>query len=212
MASDAWEWVEAVRRYRSVETGRFLGPSQAADLRDHFLERQRAGAADLAGRLEARTITVQAWEAAMRARVRTVFVTEYAFGRGGTGAMTAADRGAVAALVREQYDFLHGFAAEVAGGDLSRAQIAARSQLYFNAATSAHGHGHARAHGGLVLPAQPGDGSTSCRANCRCRWSIDETDDAWEARWIVSGAAESCEDCRSRGAGWAPLTVAKENA
>lgn len=192
----AWAYETDTRRYRDLETGRFLSASAQVELRD-----------DLAQMVTAGDLTPGAWEIEMRARVKLVTTTQYAFGRGGVQALTHEDRVAIGALGWAQFGFLHVFAGDIADGGLSAAQTAARAQLYFGSATSAYEQGPAAAHGGLVLPHYPGDGSTACLGNCRCHVSVNETDDAWEATWHTAGNA--CAGCASRAAEWSPLVVPK---
>ena len=121
--------------------------------------------------------------------------------------MTQADWGRLGAEVRKQYEHVGGSAGEIAAGNLSPAQVAARSQLYTQAATASYERGRAAAHR-LVLPAYPGDGSTQCRVNCKCHWRIVEDETAWNCYWTL-GKAEHCEDCVAREATWAPYVYPK---
>lgn len=209
MASERWVYVAQARQYRDATTGRFLPAATVAQLRDEFTTANLANVTRLAARLALGEIDVRAWEQAMRALVRAVFLGQYALGRGGIGALQTVDRMRVGALVGEQWGFLHAFAAEVAAGDLSEAQIAARSQLYVESSARAESEGHQRAFRGLELPAHPGDGSTACRSQCRCRWSIVDDGDEWRATWRTGGGDATCADCRRRGADWSPLVVVK---
>ena len=60
-----------------------------------------------------------------------------------------------------------------------------------------------------MLPAWPGDGTTICLTNCKCRWSINilsiERGD-YNATWRL-GAAEHCRTCRQRARAWKKLRV-----
>lgn len=143
----------------------------------------------------------------MREALRDTYVAEYLAGRGGRNAMTQADWGRLGHMLREQYTYLNDFAADVAAGKLSEAQIAARAASYFNSATQAFERGRAAARG-LSLPAMPGDGSTECRSNCKCRWEIEETSTEWRATWTQS-AAEHCPTCNERAGMWNPLVIQK---
>ncbi len=210
MASDKWEFDTSVKRYRSTETGRFLSNATMTRLREDFLSAQRVVTEELARRLADGEITVQRWQAEMRAVVKATFGGEYLFGRGGRNAMTAGDWGSLGPLVRDQYRYLHAFAERVAAGELTQAQIAARAGLYCGASVQAYERGRGAAYG-LTLPVYPADGGTSCKANCRCSWRIEETDSEWRATWKLS-AAENCAGCQERARQYAPLVVAKEAA
>lgn len=207
--ASSWEWVASARQYRYAASGRFLAPAAVAGLRDLFVAGHRAQFDVLAADVAGGRITVAAWERAMRSRVRAAFVAQYALGRGGLDRLATVDRMRLGTLVAEQFVHLHGFAADLAEGTMSEAQVAARSQLYAAASTRAQAEGYQRAHRGLALPAMPGDHSTACLANCRCRWSVVDRGDAWHATWHTSGGAAACADCRRRAAEWAPLAIEK---
>ena len=203
-----WQYDDrpGVRRFRDARTGRFLAVSKALDLRDGFQERRRVDLDRLVRRLADGELTVQAWEAEMRAAVRQVHAAEYAYGRGGLDAMTAADWRVVDEIAAEQWGYLRGFAEDVSAGRLSEAQIGARARLYAASARTSYERGRASAFG-VALPAYPGQG-TDCGANCRCSWRIVEADDEYRCTW-VRHATDSCETCRSRAARWAPLVIAR---
>jgi hypothetical protein len=123
--------------------------------------------------------------------------------------MTPADWGAVGRLVRDQYAFAHRFAADIAAGQLSEAQIGARSGLYIDSSTQAFERGRSASYGLPALPEYPADGSQACRSNCKCRWDIRETEDSWECRWLLNRAAEHCDSCVANADRWNPLVLAK---
>lgn len=143
----------------------------------------------------------------MRDALRDTYAAEYMAGKGGRNAMTQADWGRLGHMLREQYVYLNEFATEVADGKLSQAQIAARANLYFNSATQAFERGRVAVRG-ISLPAMPGDGSSECRSNCKCRWEIEETATEWRCTWVLS-AAEHCPTCNERASKWAPLIIRK---
>lgn len=209
-AGSAWEWVASARQYRLVSSGRFLSPASVAALRDLFVSGYAQRFDALAARLGRGEITVAEWELAMRSQVRSAFVAQYALGRGGFAQLQTVDRMRLGVLVGEQFVHLHRFAADVAGGQLSEAQIAARSQLYASSSARAESEGHQRAYRGLELPAHPGDGSTACRSNCACRWTVSDRGDSWAATWHLGPVdGEHCPDCAERASRWSPLVIAK---
>lgn len=209
MADSPWQYDArpSVRRFRDTRTGRFLAASKAIDIRDGFVERRRADAEALTRQLADQSITVQEWERQMTEAIRQLHTAQYALGRGGLNAMTPADWDAAAALVEEQRRYLRDFARDVAAGNLSEAQIAARAKLYYGSSVAAYERGRASAFG-VALPAYPGDGSTVCKSSCRCYWQLAEKDDTVEATWKRS-ASESCSTCKTRAAAWSPLAIAR---
>ena len=211
MASDRWQYEESTRRYRDTETGKFLSASSTRELRDDFVERRRAAVQDLADRVASGDLSVQAWEREMRGAVKQTHGVQYSLGRGGRNAMTDADWERLGEAVKGQQEYLRGFALEVADGALTAAQVAARSQLYLDAAVSSYERGRSAAYGAPDLPAMPADGSAECRANDRCSWEIEETDDEWRCTWTLGGGGDSatCETCARRADEWNPLVIEK---
>jgi hypothetical protein len=137
----SWEWDTARKRYVYVETRRALPRRREAALRHEFALTQKAWAQDAAAQMANGHWTVQQWERESRERIKLVHLAEYLFGRGGTASMTQADYGRVGRQIRDQYDYLHRFAAQVAEGELSEARIADRLTKYFEAGTQAYERG-----------------------------------------------------------------------
>jgi hypothetical protein len=207
-----WEYSQSARRYRNTASGRFISAATVRQLRDDFVTSRKEAVADLADQLAAGDLTVQDWLRAMRAEVQAANLGEFVFGRGGVNAMAADDIDAVSRAVEGQFAYLQRFAEQLANGDLTAAQVAARAQLYAAAARQAFERGRAAAFGNPPLPTYPTVGS-ECRANCRCEWSIRETDTAWECTWVLdTSGTDNCETCRERAREYAPLVIAKEAA
>lgn len=211
MASAAWQFDAQAKRYRATATGRFIPRATIDRLRNDYAEARAGGMRDLAVRLAGRQVTLQEWEAGMRQEIRLAMGGQYAFGRGGRGAMTPADWGHVGVLCKGQYGYLRGFAEEIGRGSLTAAQIEARAALYAGSSVQAHAQGIAAAHG-FKLPRHPGDGSTECMANCRCHLRIEEDTDRWRVYWIVDDGAAHCRDCPGIAIDWNPLTIFKAGA
>lgn len=203
-----WSWSQSAHRYRNTSTGQFIGQSKMTDLRDEFVEAKREVAQSLASDLAAGKATIQEFEVAFRREIKSSFVDQYVLAKGGRSNMTQADWGAVGRMVRDQYGFAHDFAVDIANGQLSQAQIASRAAAYISSSTQAFERGRSASFGAPTLPQYPADGGTVCRSNCKCNWSIAETDDSWECTWTVSGG-ESCPDCNANAGRWNPLVVLK---
>ncbi len=175
-------------------------------MRDDFVKRRRNSMRDLTGRVATGDLSAGEWLRKMRGQVKQTFTANYAFGRGGTNAMTAADRKKVGRMVRDNGAYLQRFAEELAAGKLSAAQAQARAEMYAAASTTAHAQGQAAAWG-ITLPVQPGI-STACKANCQCGWEIEQDDDEIRAYWRLH-SAESCETCLERADAYNPFRIAK---
>lgn len=200
-----WEYSRSARRFRDADTGRFVSAQAVVDLRDGFQERRRADLDVLTRRLADREMTVQDWERGVTQAIRGLHTAQYALGRGGLNAMTDADYTRADEMVEHQRGYLRAFAEDVAAGNLSEAQIAARSKLYHAASTTAHEAGRASSWG-VAPPNLPGDGSTPCKSNCRCSIAYREKQETVELRWQLH-SGESCSGCAGRAAAWTPLVI-----
>jgi hypothetical protein len=110
--------------------------------------------------------------------------------------LSRAERDEIKRAVAGQVPYLRAFAADIAAGRLSDAQIAARAGLYAGATRATYGK--ARWYG-AGLPAMPGDGSTECLTQCGCAWVLRDGAYYWER-----GKGDSCPTCVSREARWRP--------
>ena len=121
--------------------------------------------------------------------------------------MTQADYGRLGNMLRNQYGFLDRFAQEIAAGNISQAQIAARAKMYFASATQAFERAQAAGRG-IQLSQYPGSGQTQCMSNCKCSLRFEEKETTWEVTWRL-GVAEHCDDCVALASSWNPLVVPK---
>jgi len=208
MPSNPWVWDDGSKRYRNTATGRFLGPKQMLELRDQFLDAKKAEMSVLTDRLVDGDLNAAQWTQEMRRQIRTTYVDEYVLARGGRGNMTQADWGRIGQMVKGQYQFLGKFEQDIKAGKLSPGQITTRANMYVESGTQAFEQGKAVALGLPRLPAYPGDGSTLCKANCRCHWEIEAAETEWLATWTL-GIAEHCDTCVQRAQDWAPYRVRK---
>jgi len=202
---DSWVWDDAVKRYRSP-TGQFISVKQLIPLRDEFLANRMSIVNNLADQLATGKISVQQWVLNMRSEIKIAYMTEYELGIGGRNMMTFADFGRVGGQLKNQYQYLNNFAAEISQGKLSPAQIQMRSRMYIDSATQSFERARSASMGMPRLPAYPGDGQTACRANCKCNWKIVERTVGWDCYWQL-GVAEHCDDCVSNASRWNPLYI-----
>lgn len=197
-----WVYEEALHRYRSTSTGRFIGAKEMLGLRDKFIEAQKLAADELAQKLIDGKLTPAEWLTEFRGQIKTSYIDQYILGRGGRNAMTPSDWGKLGNQIKAQYKYAQGFAQSVEKGEISEAMLKARGHLYHSASAEAFETAKA-ASWNIKLPNFPGDGSTLCKTNCACSWSIVEEDGKTVAYWTL-GAAEHCDDCLQRSQEWAP--------
>lgn len=212
MADPRWGYSPSAKRYRDLDSGRFLPRKTVTDIRDRVVDAAGREARDLAEQVVRGEITPDAFRQGMRVVVRNAHAANAIFGRGGINAMTSADFGRLGSTLRTQFAYLEGFVQAVENGSLSEAQAAARAQLYVNGATRSFEEGQAAAWGiAGQLPCQPADMGTPCGSNCRCRWDLRETETTIDAYWRLS-AGESCVGCEGRAASYAPFSIPKPYA
>lgn len=209
MAAQDWTYVAEKKRYRDDSSGRLVTERKLASHRDTFTDRAVDDMRDLVDSLDDGSLSLPDWQREMRGVVKRSHIDQYLLGRGGRNAMTQRDWGRLGRALRDQYQYLDGFAQDIADGKLSVAQIRARADLYVESSTNAYERGREAAHDGLRLPAYPADGKTQCKARCRCRWVIRETRREYRATWTL-GVAEHCPDCLARSRRWAPFVQSKE--
>lgn len=210
MASEKWLWDSRlnVKRYRNLDTGRFLPRAKINELRDSYMTARQSDARAATQRLIDGEIDLRKWERQMRGVLKDTHGGMYVFGRGGQNAMQASDWGAVGRIVREQRGFLYGFADDLATGEYSAGKALARSAMYARAGVLSFERGKQSSYG-LRLPVHPGDGGTPCLTNCLCRWEITETATQWKAIWRTA-SAQPCQGCVDRSNAYTSYIVEKE--
>lgn len=204
----AWQYDESSRRYRDTASGRFVSAASERAIRDDYIGRKQAAITEAAGKVASGDMTVAAWEREMQRTLREMHGTQLAFGRGGRQQVTDTEWSRLSGVVSEQERYLADFAAAIARGELTPAQIAPRAAMYGDAARSSYHRGTAATYDGLMLPGYPGDGLTNCLSRCLCSWSIDESDEEWRATWVLDGG-EHCAGCVDRAAMWNPYVQAR---
>lgn len=171
--------------------------------------------------LENGEITPEEWEGAMMALLGRYTVSSYMTGAGLAlfAGITAVALASLQEWLARQIGYLKRF------GDVIRKTIAglfldsdgnpiripwkswfARARSYRNSIAAPYWKGIAM---GLPLPAYPGDGSSLCGQNCRCRWEIqvlDREKGDFDCYW-KEGIAEHCQTCIERANSWNPIRV-----
>ena len=176
LTGSEWVWNQETKRYRNTETGETLTENKQNQLRDTLIDLWMERVRLMAERLALGELTIQEWTLGMRREITNVFADEYMMAKGGWNAMYQEDANTLADLIFQQFGYLQDFAEVVKQGELSKAQIGARSELYTESATQSFERGRARRHN-IILPAYPADGSQICRSRCRCKWNIKEDED-----------------------------------
>ena len=200
-----WYWDDSAKRYRSPETGRFIGIDDMNGLRTEFMTSQKERLEGVTTVFDAGTIDSLTYERQVKEIIKQTYIDNYVMGKGGRLSMTQADWGSVGGMIKEQYGYLNPFLAQIERGELSQAQINARLKMYINSASEAFWRGFA-SDIPIDLPAYPGDGSSRCLVNCQCTWDIQPVENGYNCYWRL-GAAEHCEDCLQRASEWNPYKI-----
>jgi len=161
-------------------------------------------------------ISLSEWETRMGRQVKQLHLNAYVVGRSGDWeSLTPEDVQALRDEVGRQLQYLRRWRNELAQpgrlDDVSPRQLDVRGGLYGSASSASFERGFQSEQGigPGALPAQPGDGTTQCLTNCKCRWSIlvlskDRGD--FNANWQL-GASEHCQTCRDRARSWLGLKI-----
>lgn len=183
--------------------GATYSAGDVADLLEAYITRQSRAAQKVTDDYLRGALDRQGWEVEMRLLVKDTHIVNYVLGHGGRNSLGAADWGRLGQIIRSQYSYLRGFADALS--NMSAAQALARAALYAHSARSSYWRGLAQSNS-IALPAYPGDGTTRCKMNCRCRWQFEYGDTEIRAYWRL-GAAEHCPDCTARAAEWNPIVA-----
>lgn len=120
-------------------TGRYHGPlpsygmvpnERIMSLIQERIEYHQAQMNTLTQALTDGRLILAQWERAFALQLKDLHLQEAALARGGWQNMTQADFGRVGRLLRDQYNFLHGFSTDIATGEYPSERILWRSSLY----------------------------------------------------------------------------------
>ena len=161
MSNYTWATVETQRgpqhRYRDTDTGRYISARAVrADL-DRFVDRAgRESARELTGQLRDGRIALPEWQTAMARAVKNVNYAAVAAASGGVENMTAVERGRAGQIIRTQYQYLRGFAADIESGKQPLdGRAMRRAEMYMQAGREAYyeqkREGNSAAHPGAAL-------------------------------------------------------------
>ena len=133
-----WEPTAGVSgRYRD-ERGRFVASSTVRRELDRYLDTADPAKA-LAEALRGRQVSLADWEVAMRRHVKNTHLNAVAMERGGYANLTHSDYGRAGQIIREQYGYLKGFAADIASGKQRLdGTLGVRAHLYSQAGRNSY--------------------------------------------------------------------------
>jgi hypothetical protein len=192
-------WDASARRYRTT-AGKLVSRVVVQAALESAIETAAEKMGFVSGQLDAGTITIDAWHAAMRESLRQMHTGSTALAQGGWAQVSPTEWGHAGAALKEQYAYLANFAAQLADGTQPiNGRYMARCAMY---ASSAHGtyeesnrrreiaagmteerrHTSAlescgeceavEAEGWQPIGTLPPIGTLECLTNCRCYWGF----------------------------------------
>ena len=192
-----WAWDPVAKRYRDLDTGRFMLLSEVMDWAEASLDASAVATDQLAQFVIDKVLSPTDFGLLMRQELKEEYIRQYLLGIGGREQMTPADWGSIGGMLREQYRYLDAFVAEIAAGELAPGSILLRVRMYANSAREAYERAHLKNANALGMLEElwvlgdaehcddcitysemgwepigsfpfPGDGSTECLTNCKC--------------------------------------------
>lgn len=206
VSAGSWEWNDTTKLFRNLLTSVQVGAEELLDFRDGFIVDQISSIDSLVSQLRSGEITVQEYLLVARRHIKHVYLGEWLLGKGGVNAMMESDVQGVSNNVLHQHTYFQAFVEQIRRGELSAAQIKARSRMYIDSATQAYERGRASSYG-VGLPQYPGDGNQACLSNCKCHWKLVRKEDKIHAYWIMNLFAKHCVTCRQNALKWSPLII-----
>lgn len=205
-SSTGWVFDIVAGRYRNLHTGAFISGRDMVQLRNDFVASRGSAVERLAQLLISQGLSLGEWQAAMEAEIKVAIGVEYAFGAGGILVMDDNDWTAVEQLAELHTRYLERFTQAIKDGQVSEAQLRARSLMYIDAGVQAFERGQASAND-VELPEYPGENCDGL-VNCRCYWQLDEQDDGTvEAKWVAVGDGSTCQPCEDNAHQYNPLVL-----
>lgn len=186
----------ATGRYRDNVTGRFVSQLRVRADMDSYIDNSKRGIDALANQLRNREISLAEWQTSMRQEIKAMHLNGSMAAHGGRAQMTQADWGRAGQQIRQQYQYLDSFAADIASGKVKLdGRINVRAGMYAESARGTNEQENRRmaATAGLTqerrilhaaescvdcldyasrgwqpIGTLPRIGDSRCRSNCRC--------------------------------------------
>ena len=167
-------------RYYDLETGKFVSSASVHDALETVMDASAIRMNKLTQSLIDGEISLASWQSSMMEQIKITHISSAALSQGGWAQMTQSDWGATGQLIRQQYDYLRNYAADIASGKQAldgRALV--RSDLYADAANGTF-------------------------------WEMDKrghlADGYDEGRRVLEPGADHCDDCEEYASeGWMPI-------
>ena len=206
---DNWEWLHEDFEYHNSTTGETVNESQKNQLSVDFIDLHIISLLSITAMVILKEISIQRWIRDIRWSLVKGVSAQYLLGSGGKNTIGDYDLLKIRNFITGQWSFLQKFGEEIAGGELSGAQVLSRIQMYGEASTHGYEQAKAKTHN-VDLPEYPADGNQDCYSKCRCHWEIrdDANDPEFKlCYWRLNPRAEHCNVCIANAREYNPLKI-----
>lgn len=135
--SSRYRWNDVAGRYIGA-SGRFVSYREIRSYLDAVLDNNERQVLDLANRLRAREISLQAWQIQMRDLLKDIHLASSALARGGWAQMSEADYQRAQEKIAFQYEKLSAFAQQIEKGLALDGRFLNRTKLYAQSGRSTY--------------------------------------------------------------------------
>lgn len=179
MPGKIWHWAPLARRYRDPATGRFVSRETIRRGVDDLILRSQRNVTSFTDSLRLGNIDLATWQRGMQDEIKRTQLGAQALLRGGWAQLTDVDLEAINVRIREQFEFLHKFTADLRAGRVrTDGEFMNRARLYPAAARV----GYHQEESELMLTS------------------------GYRDELNVMHPAEHCADCKAAEArGWVPI-------
>lgn len=178
-----WLWdsqAGQLGQYRDFATGRLLSDDEVTEIVNGIVDETNGESIEtLNTMLEDGRLSAEEWALAFALLLEIIYIQQAELGAGGESQMTPALWLLVIAALSVQYDFLENFAQQISAGQLTAAQIEARTKMYVN---------------------------SSREAFWTVKDEKAKQTGLTEERWVAIGDDATCNPCfDADGMGWQPI-------
>ncbi len=132
--TSAFGWNETAGRYINLSTGKFISSTEVRDALEVVMDASAIRMNNITQQLVDGSVSLAEWQSGMAEQIKLAHTASAASARGGWAQMSQSDWGAAGRMIRTQYDYLQGFAEDVASGKQAlNGQALMRADLYADA-------------------------------------------------------------------------------
>lgn len=178
--SSDYAWNETAGRYINLNTGRFVPFNAVRDQLESVIDQSAIRMNGITQQLIDKQVSLAEWQSVMMEQIKLSHTAAAAASRGGWAQMSQSDWGATGRMIRDQYDYLRGFADQIASGEQALdGRALMRADLY-------------------------GDAARGTFEQMRRRY--EQQQNGMEEEIRVLGEADHCNGCLEQAAlGWQPI-------